>query len=118
MEQAYTQKEASVSDLPTEIETLHSDAIIKELPRKAPDNMQTDIATAPKQSHNLGDNVVFEAVTEVPNTAQDHREDDVGDEVPEDHTVSPMLQSQTPGEKPILVVDVTVILEDAYKPTK
>jgi hypothetical protein len=50
IEQAYTQKEASVSDLPTEIETLHSDAIIKELPQKAPDNMQTDIATTPKQS--------------------------------------------------------------------
>ncbi|ONM15865.1 hypothetical protein Zm00014a_003798 [Zea mays] len=99
MEQAYTQKEASVSDLPTEIETLHSDAIIKELPQKAPDNMQTDIATAPKQSHSRGDNVVFEAVTEVPSTAQDHSEDDVGDEVPEGHTVSPVLQSQTPGEK-------------------
>lgn len=99
IEQAYTQKEASVSDLPTEIETLHSDAIIKELPQKAPDNMQTDIAMVPKQSHNPGDNVVFEAVTEVPSTAQDHSEDDVGDEVPEEHTVSPVLQSQTPGEK-------------------
>ena len=31
IEQAYTQKAASVSDLPTEIETLHSDAIIKVL---------------------------------------------------------------------------------------
>ncbi|AQK86544.1 Putative PWWP domain family protein [Zea mays] len=99
IEQAYTQKAASVSDLPTEIETLHSDAIIKELPQKAPDNMQTDIATAPKQSHNPGDNAVFEAVTEVPSTAQDHSEDDVGDEVPEEHTVFPVLQSQTPGEK-------------------
>ncbi|PWZ40756.1 hypothetical protein Zm00014a_011692 [Zea mays] len=48
IEQAYIQKEASVSDLPIEIETLHYDAIIKELPRKAPDNMQTDIAMAPK----------------------------------------------------------------------
>ena len=99
IEQAYTQKEVSVSDLPTEIETLHSDAIIKELPQKAPDNMQTDIATTPKQSHNLGDNAVFEAVTEVPSTAQEHSEDDVGDEVPEEHTISPVLQSQTPGEK-------------------
>jgi hypothetical protein len=106
IEQAYTQKEESVSDLPTEIETLHSDAIIKGLPQKAPDNMQTGIATAPKQSHNRGDNDVFEAVTEVPSTAQDHSEDDVRVEVPEEHTVSPVLQSQTPGEKPVLVVDV------------
>jgi hypothetical protein len=78
IEHAYTQKEASVSDLPTKIETLHFDAIIKELPQKAPDNMQTDIAMTPKQSHNPEDNAVFEAVTEVPSTAQDHSEDDVG----------------------------------------
>jgi hypothetical protein len=35
----------------------------------------------------------------VSSTAQDHSEDDVGDEVPEEHIVSPVLQSQTPGEK-------------------
>jgi hypothetical protein len=55
--------------------------------------MQTDIATAPKQSHNPGDNVVFEAVTEVPSTAQDHSENDVGDEVPKENTVSCVTKS-------------------------
>ncbi|KAL5675505.1 hypothetical protein ACJX0J_011636, partial [Zea mays] len=33
------------------------------------------------QKEARGDNVVFEAVTEVPSTAQDHSEDDVGDEL-------------------------------------
>ncbi|KAL5655286.1 hypothetical protein ACJX0J_034605, partial [Zea mays] len=87
-------------DLPTETETLYSDAIVKELPHNAPDNLQTDIARDPKQSHNLGDNAVFEAVTEAPSTAQDHTEDDTGNEVPEEHMVSPELQSQTPGDLP------------------
>uniref|UniRef100_A0A804UGS9 PWWP domain-containing protein n=1 Tax=Zea mays TaxID=4577 RepID=A0A804UGS9_MAIZE len=87
-------------DLPTETETLHSDAIVKELPHNAPDNMQTDIAEDPKQSHNPGDNAVFEAVTEAPSTAQDHTEDDTGNKVPEEHMVSLELQSQTPGDPP------------------
>jgi hypothetical protein len=87
-------------DLPTETETLHSDAILKKLPQNAPDNMQTDIAEDPKQSHNSGDNAVFEAVTEAPSTAQDHTEDDTGNEVPEEHMVSLELQSQTPGDLP------------------
>jgi len=101
VEEAYTQKEVSISDLPTETETLHSDAIIKELPQNdAPDNMQTDAVEAPKQSHISGDNTVFEADTEAPSTAQDHTEDDTGNEVLEEHMVSPeLLQSQTSGEK-------------------
>lgn len=101
VEQADTQKEASISDLPTETETLHSDAIIKELPQNAAHNMQTDVVVeAPKQSHISGDNTVFEADTEAPSTAQDHTEDDTGNEVLEEHMVSPeLLQSQTSGEK-------------------
>ncbi|XP_066362527.1 uncharacterized protein [Miscanthus floridulus] len=101
VEQAYIQKEVLISDLPTETETLHSDAIIKELPQNAPDNMQTDVVVeAPKQSHISGDNAVFEADTEAPSTAQDHTVDDTGNEVLEEHMVSSeLLQSQTSGEK-------------------
>lgn len=96
VEQADTQKEASISDLPTETETLHS-----ELPQNAAHNMQTDVVVeAPKRSHISGDNTVFEADTEAPSTAQDHTEDDTGNEVLEEHMVSPeLLQSQTSGEK-------------------
>ncbi|CAD6333582.1 unnamed protein product [Miscanthus lutarioriparius] len=116
VEQAYIQKEVSISDLPTETETLHSDAIIKELPQNAPDNMQTDVVVeAPKQSHISGDDAIFEADTEAPSTAHDHTVDDTGNEVLEEHMVSPeLLQSQTSGKKLVgqTVTEQKVGLED------
>jgi hypothetical protein len=82
-----------------EAQTLHSDATIKESPLDVSD-MQTDVAAeAPTQSHISGDNTVSEAITEAPGRAQVCTELDTANEVPEELIVSPMVQSQTVGEK-------------------
>lgn len=52
-----------------------------------------------EQAYISGDNTCFEAVTETPSTAQVHTENDTGNEVLEEHMVSPELQSQTSDEK-------------------